>query len=160
MSINEFEHMNNSHIMSYQMAIFTHDTDSSNDSSPAKDQGVEVSTNFLTLPREIRQKILSDIFDVLHHASKVQKSWPTLQRGSCERQLFLYSFWCFVCEAAEWLKSIFPSAVNDIEYVRVTWAGGRPYDEVLAERWTSCELMRAYADNIFASVGITRGWSL
>jgi hypothetical protein len=65
-------------------------------------------------------------------------------------ELFLYSFWCFVWEAAEWLKTIFPAAVDDIEYVRVTWAGGRPYDEVLAERWTNCELMRAYADNVFA----------
>lgn len=89
----------------------------------------KVPTNFQSLPRELRQHVFSYAFNVLYHASYRRNS---SYYGNDSNDKQCHAFWCLVWEIAEWLKGAFPDAKEDIEYIRVTWAG-KPESSLLYE---------------------------
>lgn len=115
-----------------------------------------VPANFQILPRELRQQIISYAFNVLYNASYAKKhKFVDAQEGKRS-----HLFWCLIWEIAEWLKSAFPDAKEDIEYVRVTWAGKPgPSDlidckgvSILAENWEDERFIRRNLRSCFAPI--------
>ncbi|QDS72838.1 hypothetical protein FKW77_006985 [Venturia effusa] len=122
----------------------------------------DLGSSFESLPREIRQHIISYAFDILYQASYFSQ-WYIVQTVGEEN--CLYVFWCVVWEITEWLKSAFPNHKDDVEYIRITWAGFPPqtsdFEEedtgVLAANWKDKNFIRQDPRSCLAPEGWMMG---